>query len=278
MGATPIFVVSGGAGVIGEQMARVVLSQFQDSDTPVVVTPQVRRPEQLDDVIAHAATSRGMIFHTMVDAEMRRRLITLAYEHNVVEFDLIGDILDHLARLFGRAPLGLPGLYHQQHDAYFDRLEAIAYTVGHDDGRKTNELDLADIVLAGISRVGKTPISMYLAVLGWKVANVALVRGIEPPAELFEIDRRRVIGLIVSPEQILARRRWRQKAMGVPLGSEYTDLEALEEEMNWSKRLFRRQNFAYVNLTDKSIEESADEIMGLITRWFIHRRGAPPSI
>jgi regulator of PEP synthase PpsR (kinase-PPPase family) len=111
---------------------------------------------------------------------------------------------------------------------------------------------------------------MYLAVLGWKVANIPLVKNIKLPKELFEIDRRRVIGLTVDPEQIVARRRWRQRRMGVPLGDTYTELESLSDEISDSRRVFRRHGFAIVDLTDKPIEESADEVISLVTRWFKH--------
>ncbi len=266
----PIYVVSGGAGAVGEQVARVALAQFQGANVSLIVVPQVRQIEQLDEIIATVAESGGTILHTMVDRTMRRALVRKARERNVVAIDLLGGVLARLTTVLGREPLGQPGLYSQQRDTNFERLEAIEYTIDHDDGRKPEELRQAEIVLVGVSRVGKTPLSMYLAVLGWKVANVPLVRNIAPNQALFTVDRRRVIGLVIDPEQIVARRRWRQRNLGLPLGNQYTDLETLYEEMEEARRLFRRHGFATVDLTDKPIEESADEVIALITRWFKH--------
>jgi hypothetical protein len=270
MSSPPVYVVSGGAGGVGELVAHVAIAQFQGANVPVIVMPQVRQLDQLDQVIDQAAVTKGLILHTMVDRTMRFALIRRARARDVVEIDLLGSVLARLTTVLGREPIGQPGLYATRRSANFERLEAIEYTVDHDDGRKPHELKHAEIVLLGVSRVGKTPLSMYLAVLGWKVANIPLVKNIKLPKELFEIDRRRVIGLTVDPEQIVARRRWRQRRMGVPLGDTYTELESLSDEISDSRRVFRRHGFAIVDLTDKPIEESADEVISLVTRWFKH--------
>ncbi|MCG8352500.1 MAG: kinase/pyrophosphorylase [Chloroflexales bacterium] len=266
----PIYVVSGGAGGVGELVARVAIAQFQGANVPVIIIPQVRQLDQLDQIIYQAATNKGLILHTMVDRTMRFALIRRARARNVVEIDLMGGVLARLTTVLGREPIGQPGLYVTRRSANFERLEAIEYTVDHDDGRRPDELKHAEMVLLGVSRVGKTPLSMYLAVLGWKVANIPLVKNIELPKELFEVDRRRVIGLTIDPEHIVARRRWRQRRMGIPLGETYTELEALSDEISESRRIFRRHGFAIVDLTDKPIEESADEVISLVTRWFKH--------
>lgn len=266
----PIFVISGGAGAVGEQVARVALSQFQGASVRIIVTPQVRHLEQLEAVMDQVEAARGTVLHTMVNGTMRRALMRMARERRVVAIDLLGGVLARLTTVLGREPSGQPGLYSRRRDAHLDRLDAIDFTMEHDDGRLPDELKQAEIVLVGVSRVGKTPLSMYLAVLGWKVANVPFVKDLPLPEELFTVDRRRVIGLVVDAEQIAVRRRWRQRRMGVSLGNTYTDLSSLEEELSSARRIFRQHGFATVNLTDKPIEESADEIIALVNRWFTH--------
>ena len=268
--APPLYIVSGGAGAVGAEVARLVLTQFDGVNMPLIVVPNVRDSEQVAEVIAQAASTQGTILHTLMEPGLRRELVRKAREQHVHEIDLVGNVLARVATLVGREPVGQPGLYQPRRSAYFDRLEAIEYTMQHDDGARTSDLGQAEIVLVGISRVGKTPLSMYLAVLGWKVANVPLVHEVPIPAGLFQVDRRRVIGLVVEAEQIAARRRWRQRRMGVSLGGRYTTQESAEDEVEWARRLFRRHGWASVNLTDKSMEESADEIIALVNRWFKH--------
>jgi regulator of PEP synthase PpsR (kinase-PPPase family) len=264
----PIFIISGGAGALGKHVARIALSQFPQNDVEVIVIPQVRQLQQLTDAVNQVVARGGAIIHTMVDTELRQALTQMAEARHIPAFDTIGLSLTHLAALLGRAPLSQPGLYHGEEEAYLERIKAIEYTVDHDDGRNPHELDQADVVLTGVSRVGKTPLSIYLSVLGWKVANVPLVMEVPPPEQLFQIDRRRVIGLRIDVEELANHRRWRQRAMLGTAGSSYTDLSRLDEELDMARRVFRRGGFAVVNVTNKPIEESADEIIARITRWF----------
>jgi regulator of PEP synthase PpsR (kinase-PPPase family) len=267
---TPIFIISGGAGALGKHVARIALSQFPAINSQVIVIPQIHDAEQLAAAVAQVAARRGLIFHTMVDPSMRQALIELAREHDLPAVDTIGNPLALLAASSGCQPLGQPGLYQGQHEVYLERINAIEYTVDHDDGRNPGELYQADVVLTGVSRVGKTPLSIYLSVLGWKVANVPLVDGVPPPPQLFEIDKRRVIGLTLDPETLMEHRRWRQQSLGWMAGRAYSDFEALEEEMASARRVFRQGGFATVNVTNKPIEESADQVIALISRYFEH--------
>ncbi len=261
-----IFIISGGAGVSGEQLVRTALAQFQGVEMPVIIVPYVRQVSQLEAVIDQAAKTGGTIVHTLVDLDLRRALIRLARDHNVVAIDPIGRLLSRLAHVLRQEPRGQPGLYRQLRQAYFERVEAIEFTVAHDDGQRPQEWSLAEIVLVGISRTGKTPLSMYLSVLGWKVANVPLLADVPPPPELFQLDRRRIVGLIIEPGQLLHHRQQRQRHLGVPGDSAYTDPTALYEEAETVRQLYRRSGFAIVDVTDKSIEESADEVIALVTR------------
>lgn len=262
----PVFLVSGGVGSSGQQLVNTVLAQFAGPEVPVVVIPHVRLAAEIQQAVERAAAAGGIMVHTLVNAELRRSLIDLAQERGVPAIDLMGDLLAKLSVTLGQQPAGKPGLYRQRREAYFERVAAIEFTVAHDDGMRIADLAKADIVLVGVSRSGKTPLSMYLSVMGWKVANVPFILAMEPPPELLQVDRRRVVGLVVHPEQLIAHRRWRQQSLGIPKHSAYTDAEDIHEEAEAAQRFFRRQGFAIVHTTDKPIETSAEEVIDLVTR------------
>lgn len=266
MDIPPIYIVSGGKGKSGEQLVRTALAQFPQVDVPVVIIRDVCQIEQLDEAVKQAAASRGIIVHTLVDENLRLALIDRARQANVVAIDPLGQLMLHLSQLIGQPPVGQPGLYRRRREDYFKRIEAIEFTVDHDDGRKPHELHLAEIVLTGVSRVGKTPLSMYLSTLGWKVANIPLIKEVPPPAQLFEIDPRRVVGLHLDAAQLIMYRERRKSSLGLPRQIPYTDLETIEEELRYARRIFLRGQFMVVDTTDKPIEESADEVIAHVTR------------
>jgi regulator of PEP synthase PpsR (kinase-PPPase family) len=261
----PIFIVSGGIGASGEQVVNTVLAQFPDVKVPVMTVRNVRRPEQLQDVITQAKEQGGAIVHTMVETEMRRRLINLAHEHGVVAIDLMGALLERLTSVLGRLPVEKPGLYRQHHRPYFERIEAIEYTLKHDDGQNPEGWPEADVVLVGVSRTGKTPLSVYLSVLGWKAANFPIVPEISIPPELYQLISSRVIGLKIDLDRLLTFRRRRVGQLGIQAQSAYTDPARIEEELELAQSVFKKGGFFTIDVTDKSVEFSADEIIKRIS-------------
>jgi regulator of PEP synthase PpsR (kinase-PPPase family) len=264
----PIYIVSGGTGASGEQVVHTILAQFPDSQVPVVTVAHVRRPEEIEDVVAQAGRGDGIIVHTLVDADLRAKLTQHAHENGVPAIDLMGPLLGWLADVLGQQPLSDPGLYRRLNRAYFERVAAIDYAMAHDDGQNPRGWPEAEIVLAGVSRVGKTPLSMYLAVMGWRVANIPLVPGMDPPPRLSELDPRRVIGLTIEPGQLVFHRRQRRHRLGAPGLEAYTDPAAILEELEAARESFRRHGFSVIDVTDKPIEASANQIVDLITRRF----------
>jgi len=246
---------------------RTALAQFPDAKVGLQLVPQVRESAQMAGIVAQAAASGAVIVHTLVRPDLRRELIARAREWRVPEVDLIGPLLDRLADDLGQAPLGRPGLYREQLRTYFDRIAAIEYTLAHDDGAHPGEWCEADVVLVGVSRVGKTPLSIYLAVLGWKVANLPLVSEIAPPHQLYELDPGRVIGLTIGLPQLIEHREWRRRRLGMPPGARYTDPGALSDELEQADRLFRQHGFAVVDVTNRPIESIANEVIALVERW-----------
>jgi regulator of PEP synthase PpsR (kinase-PPPase family) len=178
----------------------------------------------------------------------------------------MGPLLIRLARWFDSKPKGQPGLFHVIDEEYDRRIEAIEFTVQHDDGRRTDDLHLAEIVLIGVSRTSKTPLSMYLANRGWKVANVPIAFGVKPPESLFDLPKRKVIALTIDPERLVSLREVRAERLGTrKIG--YADIKTVRKEMTYAFELFdRRRDWPMLDMTAKPIEEAAAEIIAIIRR------------
>lgn len=260
-----IFIVSGGVGASAEQLAYTVLAQFPNRCVPVTTIGNVRHPEQVQQVLAQAAAKGAIIVHTMVDTEMRRYLQVSAQALGLAAVDLMGGLIDWLAEQLAASPLEEPGLYRRLNRAYFERVSSIEYTMAHDDGKSPEGWAQADLLLLGVSRVGKTPLSLYLAVLGWKIANLPLVPGLILPEELFKMERSKMLGLSIKPDQVLAYRLQRQARLGVVGPSAYIDPEEIYQEIKDAARLFNRLGISVIDMTDKTIEMAADEIVRRLT-------------
>lgn len=261
-----IYILSGGVGASGEQLVNTVLAQFPEAPVRVVTYSNLRLREQLIPAVQRAREDRALIVHTLVAEDLRRELVALARQEQVPAIDLMGDLITWLTGQLGRPPEGRPGLYRQLRQDYFDRVAAMEFAMDHDDGKKPQDWKEADFLLVGPSRVGKTPLSIYLSVLGWKVANAPFVPGIPMPPQLAELEQKCVIGLIIQPGQLLEHRQKRQRRLGVIPESAYANPEKIYEEVAAAHRFFRRHGYPVIDVTDKPIESSADEIIHLITR------------
>ena len=262
----PIFVVTGSLHGVGEQLVHTILAQFQGADVPVKTYFLIQELDQLEPLIMQAVTTNAIIVHTMVSPEMRQTLVSMAQAQGIMAIDLAGPLMDYLSGLLEQEPIGQPGLYRQLHETEFKRNEAVEFTLAHDDGVKAEEWHQADIVLLGVSRVYKTPVSVYLAMLTWKVVNVPIVLNVPPRRELFELDRRRVVGLTIEPAQLLQHRQYRQRQLGVQGRSQYVDPVKVYEELEYARKIYRRGGFATIDVTDKPIETTADEVVAAVLR------------
>lgn len=264
--SVPLHIVTGNIGTLGEQLVHSVLAQFQGIEVSIKLVARVHHRQQVEQAVLAAAQTGAIIVHTLVNPTLRHLLIELAAEKQVVTFDVVGPLLEHLSTVFGRDPTGTPGLYRQLHDTYYKRIEAIDYTFAHDDGLKHEDWPQAEIVIVGVSRVGKTPLSMYLSMWGWKVANVPLILDVPPRPALFQLDPRRVIGLTIEPGQLIYHRRHRQARLKAGKLSSYVNPETVYREVRAARQIMRRGGFRTIDVTDKPIEISADEIVELITQ------------
>lgn len=264
----PIYIVSGGKGLAGDAVVQSILIQFPNNKVPVIIVPDVLDQAKMDEVIAKALSTNGVIVHTMVDPEVRKMLVKSCIQSGVNHIDLVGNLSDYLANLLNTKPISKPGLYRLSHIAYFRRVEAIDFTLKVDDGQNPEKITQADIVLTGVSRTGKTPLSVYLAMFGWKVANVPLVPGIEPPQGLFNADPGRVFGLNISPIYLIAQRANRVKSLHLDTDTDYINRRKVAEELEYARRIFVKGGFTEIQITNKPIESSANEILNILTSRF----------
>jgi regulator of PEP synthase PpsR (kinase-PPPase family) len=259
-GLRPVYLVSGGTGASGELLLGTVLAQFPGVQVPTEKRVRVQTVEAVETVVAEAAAAGGIVVHTLLAEPPRQAMAREAAQWGVPVVDLTGSLLERLSALTDRVPAGRPGLFRQQRQDYFDRVEAIEFTVAHDDGRRPEDLAIADVVLLGVSRCGKTPLSMYLAVHGWRVANVPLVSGIAPPEELTTLEPGRVVGLTIEHAHLIAHRRKRIKRLGVG-PSDYTSAKAAQQELQMAEALYRRHGYPVVSVTDTPVETLAMEVL-----------------
>jgi regulator of PEP synthase PpsR (kinase-PPPase family) len=201
-----------------------------------------------------------VLFHTIADVGLRSQLQDYLKGRPVAAVDLIGPAIEAIAEVTGRKPKGEPGLIRKPGEEYFDRVGALEFAVAHDDGRNTEELDQADIVLIGVSRSSKTPIAIYLATKGFRVANVPLVLGTEPPPQLFEIDARRIFGLTSDPV-LLSKIRYSRLGDAADVASAYADPANVQTDLNEARQLMRKLGCVVVRTDNRAIEETAQEIL-----------------
>jgi regulator of PEP synthase PpsR (kinase-PPPase family) len=260
-----VFVISDGTGETAERVLKAALVQFEEAVVEIERRPEIRAEEQIHQIVQEAAQAGGFIIHTLVSDELRDVMVREGRLQNVETIDLMGPLLARLSQQFAVSPSEKPGLFRQLNEEYFRRIETMEFAFHHDDGQRAHELPKAEIVLVGISRTFKTPLSIYLAFRGWFVANVPVVPGIDPPPELFALPSSCVIGLTIDPVRLAELRRVREQRLGGATG-DYADLESVRHEVAYALDLFHEQQWPVVEVTDKPIEETTSEILALVRR------------
>jgi [pyruvate, water dikinase]-phosphate phosphotransferase / [pyruvate, water dikinase] kinase len=264
----PLYIVSGGTGASALQLVNTVLAQFPGFDVKVVTKAHVHTVKELQETFNQADQTGGIIIHTLVDTKLRNTLNALGKNQKVRVIDLMGGLMEHLSKMLKSKPVGQPGLYRNLNKQYFDRMEAIEFSIDHDDGLRPQDLANADIILIGVSRVGKTPLAMYLAMQGFKTANVPFIPGRPPIPELGLVESGRIIGLIIDEGHLASHRKNRKEKLKLKGQNDYTDPRLIFDEMEQARQLFRKKGYTMIDTTDKPLETSADEIVKIITRRF----------
>ncbi|ONK24242.1 pyruvate, water dikinase regulatory protein [Siminovitchia sp. FSL H7-0308] len=259
-----IYVVSDSVGETAELVTKAAISQFSGSNAIIKRFPYVEVKENIDEVISLAKMSRSIIIYTLVKPEIRKYLHKKAEQSGIHAVDVLGPLIDIFETIFDKTPSYEPGLVRKLDADYFKRIEAIEFAVKYDDGRDPRGLLKADIVLVGVSRTSKTPLSQYLAHKRFKVANVPVVPEVDPPEELFKIDSSKCIGLKISAEKLYEIRRERLITLGLDDNAIYANIERIRREIEYFELISGKIGCHIIDVTNKAVEETANIIINYI--------------
>jgi len=257
-----ILILSDATGTTAEMVVRNALTQFERNTFELERFSYVRNKSKVLEAVESAFESGGIIFHTLVSKDLRDVLLSESVRRGVQTIDLMGPALRVLSRFFDEPPRMDPGIQYRLSDRYFRRIEAIEYTVTHDDGRGIEDLDRADIVLIGVSRTSKTPLSIFLANrYSLAIANIPIVPGIELPEKLFKINREKVVGLTITPRRLIEVRKARLERVNLGTPSKYINFDDVIDELRYAHSIYASNGWSVIDVTEKSVEETALEIL-----------------
>ncbi|TDQ41726.1 pyruvate, water dikinase regulatory protein [Aureibacillus halotolerans] len=259
-----IYIISDSVGETAELVLKAAMSQFESEEFEIKRVPYVEDAGTLIEIIQLAKQQKAIIGFTLVIPAMRNVLLREASLHDVAVIDLIGPAIDTMAKVYNKKPKYQPGLVHKLDAGYFQKVDAVEFAVRYDDGRDTRGILLADIVLIGVSRTSKTPLSQYLAHKKVKVANVPMVPEISPPAELFKVAPSKCIGLTIQPEKLNDIRKERLKSLGLRENAGYADPERIHKELAYFEKVVGRIGCHVIDVTNKAVEETANLILSFI--------------
>jgi [pyruvate, water dikinase]-phosphate phosphotransferase / [pyruvate, water dikinase] kinase len=265
-GHSVIYLVSDSIGETAEAVIRAAASQFDSKKVEIRRVPYVIERKTIKEIVQVAKVEHALIVFTLVMPEMQHFLISEAVRNEVPYVDLMGPVINGISRLLDEEPKKEPGLIHKLDKEYFRKVEAIEFAVKYDDGRDPRGILRADVVLIGVSRTSKTPLSMYLAHKGLKVANVPLVPEVEPPDELYLVPRKKSIGLVIDPDHLNIIRRERLKALGLTSEANYANMGRILDELEYAEQIIRRVGCPRINVTNKAVEETANIILDMINK------------
>lgn len=261
-----VFIVSDSIGETAEMVVRAAASQFNSGTMEIRQIPNISDKGTIAEVVHQAMESNFMIAYTLVLDELAEFLRQEAHRAGVVCVDILGPIILAFEEASHLAPKREPGLLRRVDEMYYRRVEAVEFAVRYDDGKDPKGITLADIVLIGVSRTSKTPLSMYLAHKRVKVANVPLVPEVTPPEELFQLDRGKVIGLVIKPELLNSIRIERLKTLGLTGQASYANYERIVEELEYANSIMKKLGCPVIDVTNRAVEETASKILEIYYR------------
>ncbi|MCL6573305.1 MAG: kinase/pyrophosphorylase [Bacillus sp. (in: Bacteria)] len=261
-----VYVVSDSVGETAEFVVKAVATQFNGGNVEIRRNSYVDDFEDIEDVIMLAKKGRSIIAYTIVVLSLKDYLDRRATEEGILAVDLLSPLMNAFETRFNKEPNHRPGLMRKLDEDYFRKIEAIEFAVKYDDGRDPRGIIMADIVLIGVSRTSKTPLSMYLAHQRFKVANVPLVPEVPPPDEIYEIPRKNCIGLIISPNKLNEIRKERLKALGLAPQANYASFERILEELDHAEKVMKRVGCPIIDVSNKAVEETAGLILEVLKK------------
>ena len=269
-----LHLLSDSTGETLESIAKAALAQFDDAEHVVKhFWPMVRSESHLDRILTDVTANPGLVLFTLVNRDTRRKLETRCRALGLPAIAALDAVSDAMSNMFGQEAKARPGRQHVMDAAYFARVAAIQFTIAHDDGINAQNWEEADIVLAGVSRTSKTPTSIYLANRGYKTANIPIVPGSPPPPNLFQLKHPMVIGLVTSAERLIQVRRNRLLSLNQLPDTDYVDEEKVRAEVAHARRMFADNGWPVLDVTRRSIEESAAAIINLFNEREVTQAG-----
>lgn len=258
-----IYVCSDAVGETAEAVAKATLRQFSSEQVKIKRYGHLRTEDEIVKIVQEAAKTGGFISYTLVQPELRELMREESVKHGVRAVDVMGPMMQAFVDTFGSFPRREPGLLHSIDEAYHRRIEAIEFAVKYDDGKDARGLVQAQVVLIGVSRTSKTPLSVFLSHKGIKTANLPLMPEVNPPEELRPEPGRLIVGLTMQPEHLLEIRTERLKALGLPASAQYASQERIQEELEYASSVMASLNCPVIDVTNRAIEETA----GIIIEW-----------
>jgi regulator of PEP synthase PpsR (kinase-PPPase family) len=260
----PIFVVSDSTGETAEKLLQAVLSQFSNVKPTVLRRIYVRTEGQVGEIVKEAKGKDGLVLFTFVSEILRNTMREEALKTGTLAIDVLGPLLTTMSYFLGVAPESMPGLLHRVDTDYFSRIEAVQFTVKHDDGQEAATLNQADIVLVGPSRTAKTPLSIYLAQFGYKVANIPIVLDIPLPKEIHKVVQGRVVGLVIDASRLVEIREARMEKMKRKIPG-YAEIQKITQELSYCREIYRRNpKWGVIDVTGRAVEEVSTDVISLI--------------
>jgi [pyruvate, water dikinase]-phosphate phosphotransferase / [pyruvate, water dikinase] kinase len=261
-----LHLVSDSTGETLEAAVKACLAQFESVEVVKHFWPMIRSERQLDRVLSDIEAKPGMVLYTMVNAGLRDRLEEGCDRLGIPTIAVLHPILKAMSQFFGEAAKGLPGRQHALDAAYFKRIDAMQFTMAHDDGQLTDKLDAADIVLFGVSRTSKTPTSIYLANRGYRTANIPVVPEVPLPDHLFRLKKPLLVGLTTNPDRLIQVRKNRLMSLNERDHTDYVDVERVEAEVQHARKLYAQHGLPVIDVSRRSIEETAAAIINLLSQ------------
>jgi regulator of PEP synthase PpsR (kinase-PPPase family) len=259
-----VYIISDSIGETAEFVVKAVASQYDSGNVEIRRVPFVIDTEKVRQVMEEAHQAGGMVAYTLVLPELRRVVEEEAARHGIPTADIMGPTMDAFARIMHKDPYLEPGRVRRMDEEYFRRVEAVEFAVKYDDGKDPRGLLLAEVVLIGVSRTSKTPLSMYLAHRRLLAANLPLVPEVDPPEELFWIPPKKIVGLVIDPKQLRSIRQERLNALGLDAHASYASMERIVTELEHARRIMKQLGCTVFDVSHKAVEEVANQIMQMI--------------
>ncbi|NMD42736.1 MAG: kinase/pyrophosphorylase [Firmicutes bacterium] len=259
-----VYIISDSIGETAEFVVKAAASQYDSKDIEVRRIPFVSDSARIVEVIAEAARFNSMVAYTLVLPELRRTVEQEARLHNIPTADIMGPAMNAFARIMEKEPFLEPGRVRRMDEDYFRRIAAVEFAVKYDDGKDPRGLRLAEVVLIGVSRTSKTPLSMYLAHRRVMAANLPLVPELEPPEELFWVPSEKIVGLMINPAQLRSIRQERLNSLGLDAGADYASIERISAELAYARRIMEQVGCTVFDVSNKAVEEVANQILQVV--------------